>query len=398
MKAVIVGGGIGGLAAALCLDHFGHEVRILERSAVTAEVGAGLQISPNGMRVLDRLGLSDAVAARAFGPESIEMRDGRTGGVIFDIPLADASVQRWGAPYYHIHRADLIEVLADAVERRMPGAMMHGALVTGCSQSGDEARAHYETAPGDGAHVETGDILIGADGIHSAIRSALFGPDAPRFTGNLAWRLTVPMAALGALIPPPTACAWVGRGQHCVTYRLRGGTMANLVAVVEDRDWRGEGWTEEGRREDALADFAGWHPVLVEMIRKAQAHYRWALFDRAPLGLWGLGRITLLGDACHPMLPFLAQGAVMAIEDAFVLARCLSGGDEAEAGLRLYEAARMPRTAKVQAASRANMGIFHRRSAVSRAATYAPMWLGGKIAPGLVRRRMDWLYGVDVTA
>ena len=334
-------------------------------------IGAGLQISPNGMKVFEALGMSDRIAANAFQPEGIELRMGRSGRVVFDIPLGLSAADRWGAPYLHLHRADLVEALAAELAERAPGA--------------------------DGTHVD-GAVLVGADGIHSVVRGMMLGPDKPRFTGNVAWRAVVPIERLGDDLPPPTACAWVGRGRHAVTYRLRGGALANFVGVVEHDGWQVESWSGEGLREDALRDFAGWHPVITNMIRQADVLNRWALFDRPALPRWHDGRVVLLGDACHPMLPFLAQGAVMAIEDAWVLAARLSEGGDVTHALAAYERDRRGRTEAVQAGARNNAKLFHRHNPVTQLATYGPMWLAGRAAPGFVHSRNDWIYGHDVTA
>tara|TARA_R110000787_G_scaffold14647_1_gene45024 strand:- start:5786 stop:6991 length:1206 start_codon:yes stop_codon:yes gene_type:complete len=393
MKILIAGGGIGGLTAALALTQFGHDVVVLEQAEALGEVGAGLQISPNGMKVFEALGMSDRIAANAFQPEGIELRMGRSGRVVFDIPLGLSAADRWGAPYLHLHRADLVDALAAELAERAPGAVRLGAKIASYTQDGQSVTVTLE----DGTHVDGG-VLVGADGIHSVVRGAMLGPDKPRFTGNVAWRAVVPIERLGDDLPPPTACAWVGKGRHAVTYRLRGGALANFVGVVEHDGWQVESWSGEGLREDALRDFAGWHPVITNMIRQADVLNRWALYDRPDLPRWHDGRVVLLGDACHPMLPFLAQGAVMAIEDAWVLAARLSEGGDVTHALAAYERDRRGRTAAVQAGARNNAKLFHRHNPVTQLATYGPMWLAGRAAPGFVHSRNDWIYGHDVTA
>ena len=392
--AIIVGGGVAGLTAALAFNHFGWTAQILERTGRLQEVGAGLQISPNGMKVFRALGLEAAISEIAFRPEALELRLGRTGRSIFRIPVADAAEARWGAPYLHVHRADLIDVLSAAVSTRLQDAVRLSTDVTGYTTA--EHAASVTCANGD---MVTGDIVIGADGIHSAIQAQMLGPTPPRFTGNVAWRATVPMHRLGGDAPPPTACVWAGAGRHAVTYRLRGGTLANFVGVVERSDWTKESWTEAGSRADALKDFEGWHPVITRLIDAADTHYRWALFDRAPLPRWTDGRVCLIGDAAHPTLPFMAQGAVMAIEDAYVLARlCATPATPPALALDTFFKQRVARTSKVQAASRANMATFHKRGGAAQALTYGPMWLAGRLAPEIVRGRQDVFYGHDVTA
>ena len=393
LKAIISGAGIGGLTTALCLIHRGLEVTVLERAPELTEVGAGIQIPPNAMRVFSELGLQDALSEIAFRPEAIEARMGRSGLRLFTIPLADAAIDRWGAPYLHIHRADYIKVLAAALYKHAPHAIQLNTDVSGYRQ--DETGVTVNLS--DGSEVR-GDILIGADGIHSPVRDTMLGTQAPAFTGNVAWRAVVPIEKLGDLAPRPTACAWMGPGKHCVTYRLRRGELANLVAVVERDDWTIESWTERGTKEDALADFADWHPTITRILSEAPELYRWALFDRAPLQKWIDGRVALLGDAAHPMLPFMAQGAAMAVEDAFVLADELAGTEDIASALKAYQARRYRRASAVQAGSRTNAKTFHRKTIVSQLATYGPMWVAGKIAPSAINARQDWLYAHDVTA
>ena len=393
MKLIISGGGIGGLTAALCALHFGHEVTVLERASELGEVGAGIQVPPNAMKVFEALNLADDLAAIGFRPQAIEARMGLSGLQLFDIPLGEAAIARWGSPYLHIHRADYIRVLEQALRRQSPDAIKLGADVTGYRQT--ENGVFVSLA--DGREIE-GDVLLGGDGIHSPIRRQMLGDDKPVFTGNVAWRAVVPMDVLGDDAPRPTACAWMGPGKHCVTYRLRRGELANFVGVVERDDWTTESWTEQGTQEEALADFAGWHPTIQRILSEADSLYRWALFDRAPLKTWVDGRVALIGDAAHPMLPFMAQGAAMAVEDAWGVVQKLSQNDTVPDGLKAYEALRHARTSAAQAGSRANAKTFHRRTRFSQLATYGPMWLAGKMAPMAIHARQDPIYGYDITA
>jgi salicylate hydroxylase len=393
MKILIAGGGIGGVTAALALTHHGFEVCVLEQAAELAETGAGIQISPNGAKVLRALDLLAQVEQIAFRPERIEMRFGKSGGEIFSIPLAAEAVHRWGAPYLHVHRADLLDVLVAELRRRAPHAIRTGAKLARYVAAERQVEAVLETG-----EVLAGDVLIGADGIRSTVRAQMLGPEAPRFTGCVAWRAVVPMNALSGTLPPPTACVWVGPGKHAVTYRIRRGELANFVGVVERDDWRKESWSEEGTREEALRDFAGYHAAVTNVIEAAPRLFRWALFDREPLSRWTEGRVAMLGDACHPMLPFMAQGAVMAMEDSWVLANRLKTIADPVEALCAYETARISRTARVQAAARANTGIFHRRTGLGKLLTYGPMRLGAALAPNLVHARQDWLYQYDATA
>ena len=381
---LIVGAGIGGLTLAHALVKRGLTVRVLESAAALENIGAGIQIPPNAMKVLRALGLDIAIRARAFQPQAIEARMGQTGRGVFKIPLADYAVKRWGAPYLHIHRAEYIAALSESLPKDI---IQYGVRVTGYRQTGQGVSVSLE----EGADI-AGSYLVGADGIKSAVRTQMLGPDAPDFTGNMAWRAVIPAERLGELMPNPSACAWFGPGRHAVTYRLGAkGELVNVVGVVERDDWREEGWSMRGETSEALQDFKDWHPVIMRVIEAADTLHRWALFDRKPLSRWVEGRVALLGDAAHPMLPFLAQGAAMAVEDAWVLAEALAEGRD----LSKYQKQRLPRTSKVQDASRANMGLFHKQTPAAQLTTYGPMWMAGKLAPNIVHRRMDWLYGFD---
>ena len=393
MKALIAGGGIGGITAALCLLDAGVEVELFERAAALGEVGAGIQISPNGVKVLRRLGLTQALDGVAFRPQALEMRIGVSGTRLFAIPMRDVAERRFGAPYYHVHRADLIAVLSKALRERAPAAVHLNKDLLAFERTGRSIRAAFA----DGTAAE-GDVLIGADGIHSRVRERLFGAEKPRFTGNVAWRLVVPATARLKELVPPTACVWVGPGRHAVTYYVRGGDLVNFVGVVERHDWQNESWTERGDKADLAADYAGWAKPIEAIIADAGECYRWALFDREPLPTWSDGNVALVGDACHPMLPFLAQGAVMAIEDAWVLSRKLKTAANIADAFVAFEAERKPRTTRAQRGARRQMGLYHKRGRVSQIATYGPMWLVAHLAPSVVHTRNDWLYSHDVVA
>ena len=381
-KIIIAGAGLGGLTLALCLLNEGFDVSVLEQAQQLGEVGAGVQISANGARVLHHLGLKDALEAVAFAPEQGEIRHWQSGETLSIRPLGTASVERFGFPYYHLHRADFHAVLAQAVAQRAPDAVRLDCKVSGFEQSADAVTVHTEAGGPFSA-----EILIGSDGIHSTIRECLFGADAPRFTGCVAWRATLPVEKLPPGHVRPVASNWIGKGGHFVHYYLRRGELVNCVGIMERDEWHEESWSTEGARSEFLRDFEGWHEDLQILIRNAETCFRWGLFDRDPLPKWSEGRVSLLGDACHPMLPFMAQGAVMAIEDSYVLSRCLAGnGDNISGALLHYESLRRERTATVQQMARDNIEFFH------------------NVDMGDLENRMNshrgahmWLYGHDVT-
>jgi salicylate hydroxylase len=378
VKAVIVGAGIGGLCAAIALVRRGIAVEVLEQASVLEEVGAGLQLSPNAMKVLRALGVEDRVAANACTPEALELRLGRSGARIFAIPMAEAAERRYGAPYLHLHRADLQGALAAALAEIAPGVLKLGARV--------------ETIEG-----LTGDVIIGADGVRSLVRRHVAGDGSPRFAGCVAWRLTAEASCVAEPLPH-AAVVWTGAGRHAVTYRLRGGRLINFVGVIEQDGWRQEGWSEPGDLGELARAFGEFAAPVRSVIAAATSCNRWALFDRAPLPTWRRDNFTLLGDAAHAMPPFQAQGAGMGIEDAYVLARALAEAPDVETALKRYEAARIPRTTQVLASARANARRFHHGDALGQLTTYGPMWLADRLAPGLIRSAQDWIYGFDATA
>ena len=384
-RVLIAGGGIGGLTAALCLAKAGFEVALFEQSAEFGEIGAGIQLSPNCTRVLHHLGLEPALAACAFLPEGGEFRAWKSGKVIASSVLGQTVREQYGFPYYNIHRGDLLRVLVEAAERSSAIELNTASEVMEFEQGGFVR----VTVGGASDTVHEGEALIGADGIHSAVRAQLFGDDAPRFTGNVAWRALVPAERLPAGLVRPMATAWWGPHKHFVHYYLRSGTLVNCVCIVEKTGWEVESWTERGEFDELKSDFAGWHEDVQALIDNMDRSslYKWALHDRAPMARWGEGAVTLLGDACHPTLPFMAQGAAMAIEDAAVLAGCLAANDDLAAGLQRYESLRRRRTARVQNGSRRNAKLFH--------LTGFKAWLRNQAAKRAGGRTMDNLFRYD---
>jgi salicylate hydroxylase len=300
--------------------------------------------------------------------------------------------QRWGAGYYQVHRADLVEALRMRLEELQPGAIKLGVRVTGYRQNDREIM--LTTREGDAAPA---DLLVGADGIRSGLRQQMLGPQEPRFTGNVAWRAVVPAGALGGDAPSPSGIVWAGAGRHAVTTYLRAGALVNFVGVVEQSDWREEGWNHPGNPDQAKADFDGWHPVIRRILDEADLMHRWALFDRPALPRWSDGRAVLLGDACHPMLPSMAQGAVMALEDAWCLAQLLAESPDPAGAVRNFYTARIARVSAVQKRSAANARLFHLPNAAMRTAAYAPLWLASRVAPSALYGLQDRIYGHDVT-
>jgi salicylate hydroxylase len=383
----IAGGGIGGLSAALSLLDAGFDVHVYEQATALGEVGAGIQISPNATRVLHQLGLAEALARTGVKPLAWHQRRWDDGRTLLRAPLAEPLEAAFGFPHYQIHRADLLAALAAAV----PAERVHlGHRLTGTEHCGDHVRARFA----NGAQVDV-DLLVGADGIHSRVRGELFGSQQPRFTGCVAYRGLVPAERLRDLALEVTAQVWMGPGRHFVHYFVRDRRLVNIVAVVEQDTWRREFWTDRGDLADALAAFDGWHPQVRQILGSVDEPFVWALFDRTPLPRWSVGRVVLLGDACHAMLPFMAQGAAQAIEDGATLAACLAeAGSDIPGALRRYQRLRIPRTSRLQAMSADNKARFHLPDGPEQQERDARMAAG---ATDWSFEAMAWIYQHDAT-
>jgi salicylate hydroxylase len=390
-RVLIAGAGLGGLTAALALLKSGFDVEVYEQARALGEVGAGVQLSANGTRVLYGYGLGPALESVGWPPQGKEIRLWNTGQAWPMFDLGERSVELYGFPYLTFHRADLHSVLVDAVRAIKPDAIHVAARAVGVEQDEHGATLLLE----DGRRM-TGDVVVGSDGVHSEIRQALFGADQPSFTGCVAWRGVIEAAGLPDGLIQPKGTIWIGPGGHIVHYHLRRGELVNFVGVVERDDWLVESWTAEGTVAECLRDFEGWHETARELIRHLTTPYKWALKTRAPMERWSRGRVTLLGDACHSTLPFLAQGANQALEDGCILARCLkAAGDDVAGALIRYERARLERTAKVVQGSTDNMERLH--SGALAEPEGAARFADAQWDVESVRMRYDWLFTYDAT-
>ena len=386
ISVAVIGGGIGGLSAALSLLRAGVDAHVYEQARTLGEVGAGVQISPNASRILHRLGLAERLSATGVKPVGSHQRRWDDGRALLRAPLGELVEATFDAPYYHLHRADLLDALVSA----LPPQNLHlGHRLTNLVDDGRAVEVTFE----NGARVTT-DALIGADGIHSVTRRLLFGPEHPNFTGCVAYRGLVPVERLAHLELETTTQIWMGPGKHFVHYFVRDRRLVNFVAVIDQDTWTRESWTDRGDVADALIAFEGWHPQLREILGAVDEIFIWALFDRKPMTQWSVGRVTLLGDACHAMLPFMGQGAAQSIEDGATLAACLSGiepGEVAEA-LQRYERLRLPRASRVQRMSVDNKRRFHLPDGPEQQERDAAMASG---ATDWSLQAIGWLYAHD---
>ena len=391
-NVVIVGGGIGGLTAALALLRRGIDVQVYDQSNQLKEIGAGIQISSNGSRVLFALGLEDALAKVQVRPERRVLRHWSTGETWNWFDLGDRSIERFGTPHLMLHRGDLHGLLANAVRSLKPDAITLNKPCVAVSSHDGYADATFE----DGSVLQA-PYVIGADGIHSKVRVCLFGPSKPVFTGCIAWRGLIRMDRLPPHLAMMVGVNWLGPHGNVLHYPVRRGELMNFVSMSERTDWQVESWSTAGEKQELRNDFRGWHADVHLMIDEIETPYKWAMMIREPMETWSKGRITLLGDACHPTLPFLGQGGVMSIEDAYVVAACLDKyfGEPGVAFAR-YEDIRKDRTSMVvRKASENKKSAFEPRLANKElvAVEVAREWQQVRL-----RERMDWLYSYDATA
>lgn len=383
LPILIAGGGIGGLALALALARTGRTSIVLEQRESFATVGAGIQLGPNGVRMLQHLGVAEALRPLVGVPDAVRVHDGRTGRVVADLPLGGWIAARHGAPYWVAHRADLAATLAAAAAAEPRVALRPGFALDSFAEAGDCIQARSL-----GGETAAGAALVGADGLWSRVRRNVCPGLVPRFAGATATRAVMPVAEAGAL-PTSVVGLWLTPGVHVVHYPVRAGAEIAVVVIAAE-DWRGEDWDAEADRAMLLGQLGSFHASLARVLARVASWRKWALHGLPPLPTWSAGRVTLMGDAAHPMLPYLAQGGVLALEDAVVLADCIAAhpGDEPGA-FRAFEAGRRARARRVQAASLRQGRIYHMRPPLSWAREAVLRSVpGSRLMAGY-----DWLYG-----
>jgi salicylate hydroxylase len=384
LRIAVIGAGIGGLTAALSLRRAGFAVDVYEQAPQLTDIGGGINMAPNAARILYRLGLGGGLDREAVRPVGTHQRRWQDGTSLQRSPLNPLCEELYGAPHLTIHRADLLAVIAAG----LPPERLHlGHRLQRLADKADAVEAWFD----NGLRLES-DILVGADGIHSTVRAALFGEAAPAFAGCVAYRGLVPSERLADLGLELGSQSWVGPGAHFVHYFVARERLLNFVGWTEHDSWNREDWTDRATIERARAAFAGWHPQIGRIVGAADCCFIWALFDRDPLPRWSVGHVTLLGDACHPMYPFMGQGAAQAIEDGATLAACVArDAADPPAALRHYERLRLPRVTRLQQLSRANKTRFHLPDGPEQQARDREWAKSGDRSPEALR----WLYGFD---
>lgn len=377
----IVGAGIAGLSCAIAMAQRGAVVRVLEQAAEISEIGAGLQITPNGVAVLDALSLGGQVRQVGMVSQAVVLRDYRLGTQVVRLDMAKSG---GGRPYLLLHRSDLIALLADAAHRAGVEILLNRAVV-GVADTASGVNVKF--ANGD---CETAEILVGADGLHSQLRPVLNRQGAPFFTGQVAWRAIVAGADISGVE------LYMGPGRHVVTYPLRGGALTNIVAVEERATWADEGWHHTCDPSELRRAFSSFCPAVRDLLDRVEQPHLWGLFRHKVAENWCGHRAALIGDAAHPTLPFLAQGANMALEDAWVLAQCLASLPRVQA-LAAYQRQRRARVVRVIAAANANARNYHLRNPALRLAAHGALRLAGALAPAQLLGQFDWVYEHDVT-
>jgi len=351
LSVAIIGGGIGGAAAALALLQKGFDVQVYEQVPVKREIGAGIVLTPNATRLLYGFGLGKALEGMAVAPAFVRQRRWQDGQTLLLAPVFKLVGPSGEHLFYTVHRADTLDMLCDA----LPAGCIHtDRKLTALADKGTHVELEFA-----GGKKATADVVVGADGIHSAVRHILYGAQQPRFTGCVAYRGMVAADRLPRSELHTESQLWLGPGSHFVHYPVRRGELINFVCLIDREGWTKESWTEPGDPSELRAFYAGWHDQVRSLVATVEQIYVWGLFDRAPLQRWSSGRVTLLGDACHPMLPFMAQGAAQAIEDGATLAAVLAKTDNVVEALRRYETLRLPRTAAIQLTAAGNKTRNH---------------------------------------
>ena len=356
LNIAIVGAGIAGLTAARALQLFGFRPVVYEQAPVLGDVGAGLTVTPNATHVLNALGLEGTLERIGMRPDRGGVKHWKTGELMVEIARGNEMFEKYGAAYYQVHRADLHRELADLVVTTDEQAIRTQHAFKGLEQDAHGVTLHFE----NGSTVRA-DVVLGADGVRSRVREQLFGKDRPRFTGYMAFRGLVPFASLPKGVIEPTSCLSTGPGRSFTRYLVRGGSLVNFVGLTERDDWREEGWSIRATVKEMLDEYAGWYDGVRTIIAATPPDglFKWALFDREPLADWTQGRVSLIGDAAHPMLPFLGQGAAMGIEDGMVVARAFAAASSVDEALKRYVEARLPRANWVMLESRKTALNYH---------------------------------------
>jgi salicylate hydroxylase len=391
MRALIVGAGISGLSVAIALAKKGWTVNIIEKSHEIRGLGAGIQVSPNGLKILDDLGVTKYIENSLFEPDNLELRLGQSGKKIFSIPFKEIALKRWGARYINVHRDNLIMGFLSAIKNFKNIKILTNETVV----SYDIREEFIILNLGSGEKI-SGDLVIGADGLNSTIRMQMLYKDHPTYTGYMAWRCLAPMDKLGDTQLKLNSCVWVGKNKHAVTTVIDGGKTINFVGVVLRDIPVEESWNAPGTKIKLLQDFEGWHPFLKEIIQNSKSIFQGGLYEREPIKTWTNNKVVLLGDSAHPMLPSMAQGASQALEDSACLASFLTSKEDISRALNRFFEFRIRRVSKIQKRSRKNLKLFHLSNIVKRSLFFGILSLLSKVYPESLHKGQDWVYGYEL--
>ena len=389
MNVLISGGGIAGLSAGILLSREGFKVTVFERSSELDDLGTGVQISPNGYKILQLLGVDKKIVPDIFEPDNIHLRDGFSGKIKLSVPVKKLSRNRWGGKYFNIKRFDLLRALLDELKNYKSSKIHFGKSLIQYEQTKKNVIAILE----DGSKI-SGDILIGADGVFSKIRQQIFSKTELNYSGNFAWRGLADASKINCPLVLKNNLIWIGPKKHAVTTILKNGSLINFVGIVEKPAENKKGKPSENQIS-ALEDFRGWHEELITILNSANSIHRWPIYSARPFKKWSDGKVILIGDAAHPMVPSMAQGAVQALEDAAILSNLLAKSSDVTSSLSTFHKTRINRTSKIQSLSKRNLQTFHLPNSIFRNVMYFIAFLLSKILPSLIRKRFDWVYAYE---
>lgn len=389
MKSIIIGAGIAGLVYAINMANKNNEICVIEKKYLDTNneaSGAGIQISPNGTKILRHIGVADKIIQNATKPKFIEMKYGKNGKNIMKIEIKKYAKKKWKEQYIHIHRQNIINTLINELKTIKPNAIKIGQKIKKYEITKNGAIAHLE----NGEKIK-GNVIVGADGIQSTVRTQMHPKHKNIFTGYSAWRTQIHINKLGKNAPEKNACVWVGNGKHIATTRINNGEIVNFVGIVKQKKWKEKKWRIIGDKKNAIEDFQNWNETIQNILQQTNKIEKWALLECPKLNYWSEGNVIVVGDAAHAMIPTMAQGAVMAMEDGFILSEMLSEGKDIKTTLKKFEKIRKKRIEQLRKMTKQNIQLFHHGNRL----VYVPLGIISRTIPNILYNRLDKIYGYD---